>query len=156
MTTQRMTEAEAYELPGRTIVGSDGETLGKVDGIYLDDRTKKPEWATVSSGPLGGKSQFVPLTGASSDGDEIHARVTMAQVKNAPSVQHADHLSAEEEVRLFEHYGIPYTDAGSTTADEHSRGGQAASGGRLRKYVAAESEHDVVGSVRTNKRTSAG
>jgi sporulation protein YlmC with PRC-barrel domain len=156
MTTQEMTQAEAYELHGRTIVGSDGKTLGKVEEIYLDDRTQKPEWATVSSGLLGGKSQFVPLAGASSDGDHVHARVTMNQVKNAPSVQHDRQLSEEEETRLFEHYGIPYTDDGSTTADVDSRGGQPTAGGRLRRYVAADNQHDVVGSVRTNRRTSAG
>jgi sporulation protein YlmC with PRC-barrel domain len=156
MTTQGMTEAEAYESHSRTIVDSDGKTLGKVDEIYLDNRTQKPEWATVSSSLLGGKSQFVPLAGASSDGDNIHARVTSEQVKNAPSVQHDSDLSEEEETRLFEHYGIPYTDEGSTTADVDSGGGQAATGGRLRRDVAAENQHDVVGSVRTGRRTSAG
>jgi sporulation protein YlmC with PRC-barrel domain len=156
MTTQEMTEAEAYESHSRTVVGSDGKTLGKVEEIYLDDRTQKPEWATVSSGLLGGKSQFVPLAGASSDGDNIHARVTITQVKNAPSVQHDGHLSGEEETRLFAHYGIPYTDGGSTTAEVDFHGGQAAAGGRLRRYVAAENRHDIVGSVRTNRRTSAG
>jgi len=155
MTTQGMTEAEAYESHSRTIVDSDGKTLGKVDEIYLDNRTQKPEWATVSSGLLGGKSQFVPLAGAASDGDNIRARVTAKQVKNAPSVQHDHHLSEEEESRLFEHYGIPYTDVGSTTANAESDGGRAAAGSRLSRYV-AENRHDVVGSVRTGRRTSAG
>ena len=68
----------------------------------------------------------------------------------------SDHLSEQEETRLFEHYGIAYTDEGSTTAQEQSHGGDAAAGGRLRRYVAGENQHDVVGSVRTNKRTSAG
>jgi sporulation protein YlmC with PRC-barrel domain len=119
MTTREITEAEAYESHSRTIVDSDGKTLGKVDEIYLDNRTQKPEWATVSSGLLGGKSQFVPLAGASSDGDNIHARVTMKQVKNAPSVQHDRHLSEEEESRLFEHYGtsIPIADKRPQGAD---------------------------------------
>ena len=156
MTTQEMTATEAYESHSRTIVDTNGETLGKVDDVYIDDRTKKPEWATVTTGLLGGKSQFVPLAGASLDGDHIHARVTMEQVKNAPSVQHDSHLSEQEESRLFEHYGIAYTNDGSTTAQGQSHGVHAAAGGRLRRYVAAENQHDVVGSVRTNKRTSAG
>ena len=156
MTTQEMTEAEAYESHSRTIVASDGKTLGKVDEIYLDDRTQKPEWATVSGGLLGGKPQFVPLAGASSDGDTIHARVTTEQVKNAPSVQHDRDLSEEEETRLFEHYGIVYSDDSSTAANVDSHGGQAPAGRRLRRYVADGNQHDIVGSVRTNTRTSAG
>ena len=63
--------------------------------------------------------------------------------------------SEEEETRLFEHYGIPYTDDGSTTADVASPGGQATAGSRLRRYVATD-QHDIVGSVRTGRRTSAG
>jgi sporulation protein YlmC with PRC-barrel domain len=59
---------EAYDWQGRTIVGSDGEKIGKVDEVYLDDRSGKPEWATVKSGIFGSKSNFVPLAGASSVG----------------------------------------------------------------------------------------
>jgi hypothetical protein len=144
MTTKEMSEAEAYGWHSRTIVGSDNEEIGSVVEIYLDDRTDAPEWATVSSALLGGKSHFVPLVGASADGEHIRARVTMEQVKNAPSVDPDGHLSGQEEAQLFEHYGIPYTTAGSTTAQ-----GQSA---RLRKYVATENEMTpVLGSVRTSK-----
>jgi sporulation protein YlmC with PRC-barrel domain len=143
MTTQEMTEAEAYESHSRTIVGSDGETIGQVDEIYLDDRTGKPEWATVSRGLLGDNSHFVPLAGATSDGDTIHTPVTMAQVKGAPSVRHGRTLSEQEETLLFEHYGI--ASEGTTPA-----------GARLRRYVATDTQHSVVGSVRANRRTSAG
>lgn len=154
--TLNMTEAEAHELHGRTIVDSDGETIGKVEEIYLDDRTEKAEWATVSTGLLGGKSQFVPLAGASSDDDKIRLLVTMRQVTDAPSVQHGGHLSEHEETKLFEHYGIPYADDEATTVQGQSHDGQAPAGGRLRRYEAAENQHSIVGSVRANRRTSAG
>ena len=59
---------EAYEWKGRTIVGSDGEKLGKVNEIYLDGETNRPEWATITAGLFGNKSHFVPLAGASGTG----------------------------------------------------------------------------------------
>jgi hypothetical protein len=154
MTTKELTEAEAYESHSRTVVGSDGETIGKIDEIYLDDQTKRPEWATVSSGLFGGGSYFVPLAGASSDGENIRARVTKEQVKNAPSVQHGRHLTEQEETRLFEHYGITDPNQGATSPQHES--GTVAGGPRLHMYVAAENQHDVRGSVRTDRRTSAG
>lgn len=40
MTTKEMTDAEAYDSPNRTIVASDGETIGAVGQIYSDDRTR--------------------------------------------------------------------------------------------------------------------
>lgn len=149
MTTKEMTQAEAYESHSRTIVGSDGETIGRVSEIYLDDRTKKADWASVSSDLLGGKSHFVPLAGASSDGDSIRARVTIDQVKNAPSVDADGHLSEQEEAQLFEHYGIPYTTDGSITTQGQS--GEFPGGARLRRYVGTENLTAAVGSVRTTK-----
>ena len=37
-------------------------------------------------------------------------------VKDAPSVEADQELSEAEERQLFEHYGVPYTTEGSTTA----------------------------------------
>jgi PRC-barrel domain protein len=155
MTTRDMTEAEVNGWQRRTIVGSDGEQIGEITEMYLDDRTGNPEWVTVSSGLLGGKSHFVPLADASPDGDRIRARVTIDQVKDAPSVDPDGHLSEREEARLYEHYGIPYGTDGSITAHGQSGDGRRIAGARLRKYVAADNEQTpVLGSVRTSKWAS--
>ena len=113
---------EAYEWQGRTIVGSDGEKIGKVSEIYFDGETDKPEWATVSSGLFGTKSHFVPLADASPDGRGRSGAVSKEQVKDAPSVDPDGELSEQEEQRLFEHYGVPYTTEGSTTAQGPPQG----------------------------------
>ncbi len=107
---------EAYEWQGRTIVGSDGEKIGKVSEIYLDGNTDKPEWATVNTGLFGMKSHFVPLAGASPQGEEVRVNVTKDQVKDAPSLDPDGELSEQEEQQLFQHYKVPYTSEGSTTA----------------------------------------
>ena len=114
MASPEMTDA--YQWQGRTIVGSDGDKIGKITDIYEDPQTGKPEWATVSSGLFGTKSNFVPLAGASPDGEDVRAAVTKDQVKDAPGVESDGDLSEPEERRLFEHYGVPYTSEGSTTA----------------------------------------
>ena len=115
---------DAYQWQGRTIVGSDGEKIGQISEIYEDSGTGKPEWATVSSGLFGTKSNFVPLAGAAPDGEDVRADVSKAQVKDAPGVEHDGELSEAEERQLFEHYGVPYTDEGSTTAQGQPNGGQ--------------------------------
>ncbi len=52
-----MTEmTDAYEWQGRTMVGSDGEKIGKISDIYEDPETGKPEWATVNTGLFDMKS----------------------------------------------------------------------------------------------------
>lgn len=120
---------DAYEWHGRNIVGSDGEKIGKLSEIYDDPETGKPEWATVSSGLFGTKSNFVPLAGASASGEDVRVRVTKDQVKDAPGVETDGELSEQEEQRLFEHYGVPYTSAGSTTAQGAPGAGQLGTGG---------------------------
>ena len=104
---------DAYQWHGRTMVGSDGDKIGKITEIYEDPETGKPEWATVSSGLFGTKSNFVPLAGASPDGEDVRANVTKDQVKDAPGVENDGDLSEPEERRLFEHYGVPYTTDGN-------------------------------------------
>jgi uncharacterized protein (TIGR02271 family) len=117
---------DAYQWHGRTMVGTDGEKIGKIAEIYEDPQTGKPEWATVSSGLFGSKSNFVPLAGASSDGEDVRAQVTKDQVKDAPGVESDGELSEQEEQHLFEHYNVPYTTDGSTTAQGQPNGGQRA------------------------------
>jgi Domain of unknown function (DUF2382)/PRC-barrel domain len=107
---------DAYQWQGRTIVGSDGEKIGKISEIYEDSGTGKPEWATVSSGLFGTKSNFVPLAGAAPDGEDVRAEVTRDQVKDAPGVDDDGELSEADERQLFEHYDVAYTTEGSTTA----------------------------------------
>jgi uncharacterized protein (TIGR02271 family) len=126
-----MTEmTEAYQWHGRTMVGSDGEKIGKISEIYEDPQTGKPEWATVSSGLFGTKSNFVPLAGASPDGEDVRAWVTKDQVKGAPGVEAEGELSEPEERRLFEYYDVPYTTAGSTTAEGRPDAGERGQTGR--------------------------
>ncbi len=115
---------DAYQWKGRTMVGSDGEKIGKISEIYEDPDTGKPEWATVSSGLFGSKSNFVPLAGASPAGEDVRAQVTKDQVKDAPGVEDDGELSEQEEQRLFEHYNVPYTQEGSTTAQGQPNAGE--------------------------------
>jgi uncharacterized protein (TIGR02271 family) len=120
---------DAYQWHGRTMVGSDGEKIGKISEIYEDPQTGKPEWATVSSGLFGSKSNFVPLAGASADGEDVRGSVTRDQVKDAPGVEADGELSEQEEQRLFEHYNVPYTTEGSTTAQGQPNTGQTGQDG---------------------------
>jgi uncharacterized protein (TIGR02271 family) len=134
---------DAYQWHGRTMIGSEGEKIGKITEIYEDPKTGKPEWATVSSGLFGTKSNFVPLAGASPEGEDVRAPVTKDQVKDAPGVEADGELSEREEQRLFEYYGVPYTTEGSTTAqgqpDSRERG-QADPGTGGRDVSGSESD----------------
>src|SRR5690242_12912115 len=112
---------DAYTWQGRDLVGADGEKIGSVKEIYEDERTGKPEWALVTSGLFGSRSHFVPLAGAEPSGEQVQVQVSKDQVKDAPRISEGE-LSEQEERRLFEYYGVPYTEQGSVTAEGAPRG----------------------------------
>ncbi len=108
--------ADAYEWEGRTLTDADGDKIGKIDALYVDKETDRPEWALVNTGLFGSKSTFVPLAGAAAQGEDVVVQVDAAQVKDAPKIDPEEELSEEQEVELFRHYGIDYTTEGSVTA----------------------------------------
>jgi stress response protein YsnF len=121
---------DAYEMRGRTVVDRNGEKIGKLDEVYLDDHSNAPEWAAVNTGLFGMKSSLVPLAGAKPSGEDVQVAFTKDQVKDAPSVEPDGELSSDEETELFRHYGHE-GDTGSTLPEATSpaTGGRPGGGG---------------------------
>ena len=100
----------AQSWQGRTMVDPAGDKLGTIDGIYLDDETGQPEWATVTSGMFTARTAFVPLAQAQDTGDSIQVPYDKQQVKNAPTMEADGQLSQDEEAELYRHYGLDYSE----------------------------------------------
>jgi uncharacterized protein (TIGR02271 family) len=167
---QEMPEAtEVLEWRGRTAVDTDGNKLGKIEEIYLDSQTQRPEWALIQTGMFGGKSSFMPLEGATSDGDDVTTPYSKDQVKDAPQLDPDGELSQSEESALYSHYGIareeqdtvghdtsgPTTDDAMTRSEEELRVGttQRESGrARLVKHVVTEDVTQTVPVTREEVR----
>jgi sporulation protein YlmC with PRC-barrel domain len=114
-------------LQGLTVTGQRGEKLGKVDGVYIDNETQRPEWAAVKSGLFGTHISLVPLATADVSGDELRVPFDKDTLKGAPHHDPDRELSPQQEIELFEHYGIPY--GGDTVT---AQVGDGAGGGPLR------------------------
>ena len=116
---------DAYDWRGRTLVGSDGERIGTAEEVYVDAEGGHPEWARVAIGTLRSASAFVPLVRARPQGEDVLVQVTKSQVEEAPRPEPEDQLSQEQEMALYRHYGIEFTEEGSVTArDDESIGAQ--------------------------------
>src|SRR5215210_4850738 len=84
-------------LRGRVLRDRDGDKIGKVEEIYLDTETGRPEWALVNTGLFGTKSTFVPIERASMEADDdIRVPFEKSQVKDAPRIDASGELSQEE------------------------------------------------------------
>ena len=93
---------------GSTMVDRDGDRIGDIDAIYVDDQTGEPEWALVNTGFFGTRSTFVPIAQASAYGDQVQVPYEKQLIKDAPNMDPDGHLSEQEEQELWRHYGLEY------------------------------------------------
>jgi uncharacterized protein (TIGR02271 family) len=147
---------------GSDLLGKKGQKLGRIEDIYLDQETDKPEWALVSTGGLGGRATFVPLAEASQKGSNITVPYDKNKVKAAPGMDPDGELSQQEEAELYRYYGLEYseyrsdtglpegqegTDEAITRSEEELQVGKTrreAGTARLRKYVESEPVTETV------------
>jgi uncharacterized protein (TIGR02271 family) len=108
----------------RTLLDRDGDHIGTIEAIYLDDRTGEPEWALVNTGLFGTRSSFVPLAQATQTGDEVRVPYDKQLVKDAPRIDADQHLSEAEEQRLWRHYGLDYDATGRDLPRRRRRTGR--------------------------------
>jgi sporulation protein YlmC with PRC-barrel domain len=94
---------------GYELIDRDGERIGTIREIYLDQQTNQPEWATVKTGLFGTQQTFVPIRDATSEGEIVRVPFEKGHVKDAPSVDPDKELSQAEERELYEHYGVDYS-----------------------------------------------
>jgi len=93
---------------GATMVDRDGNKIGDIESIYVDDQTGQPEWALVNTGFFGSRSTFVPIAQASSHNGQVQVPYEKQLVKDAPNMDPDGHLSEAEEQELWRHYGLEY------------------------------------------------
>jgi uncharacterized protein (TIGR02271 family) len=133
---------------GTNAVDPDGEKIGKVDNIYLDDDSGEPEFALVNTGLFGMRSSFVPLRGAelNADGDlrVAHAKDT---VKDAPNLDEDGHLEPEQERELFDYYGGSNRGRGDDSIDSTREGDHRPADARADddRVTGNERDRDTVG-----------
>ncbi|WP_438294931.1 PRC-barrel domain-containing protein [Streptomyces sp. HUAS TT7] len=99
------TDIDPRSLIGRKAYDRSGRKLGTVDEVYLDDATGVPEWAAVRTG-LFSRDAFVPLEPSTLVDEALHVPYERALIKDAPDFGVGRHLSPEQEIQLYHHYGL--------------------------------------------------
>jgi uncharacterized protein (TIGR02271 family) len=93
-------------LVGATAYSTNGDRLGRIGQIYLDNDTGQPEWVTVRTGLFGSNESFVPLERAELTDDGVRVPYDKDRVKEAPSIQTDRELSEQDEDELYAYYGL--------------------------------------------------
>jgi hypothetical protein len=121
---------------GRDVLAPGGDRLGAVELIFLDEATGTPEWVLVA---LDDESAFVPLAGATVEERSIRVGQDAERVHAAPRLDAGETLTVADEKRLYEHYGLDYSQSESSTVlpEGTSTEERPEERPRLRKYVGA-------------------
>jgi sporulation protein YlmC with PRC-barrel domain len=144
---------------GRDVIDENGHPVGVITDLFVDEATGRPEWAGIRSALFSHRETFVPLSQATAHGMRVQVPYTQSHIHEAPSVDHHGHLSADEEARLYQHYGLDYGPVAPGAApsgadsefiapatdrvdEEATAGTHKRHGLRLRRHVAADEDPD--------------
>ena len=109
-----MTMDELMSARGTPVHSTDGEKIGSVEEIFLDEQTNQPEWIGLGTGFLGKKRALVPVKGAELRRDALYVPYSKDQVTGTPDID-SDEISQETESELYAHYGLDYSERRSDT-----------------------------------------
>ena len=107
------------QLQNSTVFATDGDKIGSVGQVYLDDVTNEPTFVTVKTGLFGARETFVPLQQAQTTADGITVPFEKSFVKDAPNVDADGSLTPEEEQRIYEYYSMEYSYSVEYSAADH-------------------------------------
>ena len=136
---------EVVDWKGQKLVSQDGDKIGTIDEVYVDEQTGKPEWLAVSTGLFGSRVSFVPLAEAQRDGDDIRVPYAKDQVKDSPNADADGALSQDEESRLYRHYGLDYSEGRSDSGLPEGGAGHDVSGPETDSAMTRSEEELSVG-----------
>jgi uncharacterized protein (TIGR02271 family) len=148
MQQQEMSRVRLDELRGSPVYDNAGEKIGKVEEIFYDHGSRRPEWIGIGTGFFGTKRVLVPVEGAQLADDGLRAAFSKDQVKDSPDIDD-DEISQECEAELRQYYGLAHpqsatvgdADQAITRSEEELEVGKRdvdAGTARLRKWVETE------------------
>ena len=93
------------------VIDPDGDKIGELEAVYVDTQTDLPAFASVKTGWLGRhRLTFVPLREATVAPRYLRVAYPKKLVKDAPSIDPDGELPAQDELAIFDHYHIEYSD----------------------------------------------
>lgn len=104
------------------VIDRDGDKVGSVKQIYVDQNDGRPLFAAVATGLFGTSESFVPLEGATLTGDELHVAYDKATIKDAPRIDADGDLTDGEQDSIWHHYGLGGTTNVGTSGSDTTAG----------------------------------
>jgi hypothetical protein len=135
-------QSDAHDIDGAIVYDRQGDNIGKVDDLFIDEQTMEPEWLHVDAGVSGGR-YLIPTRGMSPVDDGLQVPFSKDAVKHSPDISpDGDSLTEEDEHRLYDHYGLAYGTERSETGLPDPGVRPPAERVRLKKRIVTEDVTD--------------
>ena len=144
------------DLANATAYDVDGDKVGGVKDVYVNDTTGQPDFVSVNHGLFGGGDSIVPLRGHSLRDGELHLAFPKERIEDAPDLDENGHLTTEDQDAFYRHYGLENTQDVTTyeTGNRFAETGAAGAGaaGAAGAGYAAGERRDVETDVDAERR----
>ncbi|WP_030774159.1 PRC-barrel domain-containing protein [Streptomyces sp. NRRL F-2664] len=106
-----ITQEQLTAMEGCAAFTEQGQRLGQVEYVLVDDTTGRPEWARITDRASGLGGVFVPLRQADLQNGHLVLPYTVTLIEQAPcaALDCGSVLSVSEEAELYGHYGVRET-----------------------------------------------
>lgn len=138
-----MSDLNLDEYYDAVVYDVNGEKVGGVGQVFLDEETGEPSWVTVRTGLFGLKESFVPLVESRLEDGVLHVKFTKEFIKEAPRQDPDAPMTVAEEDALQAHYGTE-NEPDKMEANMHAREQQFAHGSAPadeREFARDEAQH---------------
>ena len=128
------------DLANATAYDVDGDKVGDVKDVYVNDTTGQPDFVSVNHGLFGGGDSIVPLRGHTLRDGELHLAFPKERIEDAPDLDENGHLTTEDQDAFYRHYGLEGTQDVTTyeTDNRFAQAGAAGAAGAGAGYAAGE------------------
>ena len=143
------------DLANATAYDVDGDKVGGVKDVYVNDTTGQPDFVSVNHGLFGGGDSIVPLRGHTLRDGELHLAFPKERIEDAPDLDENGHLTTEDQDAFYRHYGLENTQDVTTyeTGNRFAETGAAGAAGTAGAGAGyAAGERNVETDVDTERR----
>lgn len=97
------------DLANATAYDVNGDKVGAVKDVYVNDTTGQPDFISVKHGIFGSGDSIVPLRGHTLRDRELHLAFPKERIEDAPDLDENGHLTGDDQDALYRHYGLTDT-----------------------------------------------
>lgn len=151
------------DLANATAFDVDGDKVGGVQDVYVNDTSGQPDFVSVNHGLFGAGTSIVPLRGHTLRDGELHLAFPKDRIEDAPDLDENGHLTTDDQDAFYRHYGLTETKdvttydtgrhaaAGAAGAGAAGAAGAGAAAGERRDVKDVETDAAAAGAAATDK-----